>query len=154
MIMRLASLETDSWQLRSGDESHAASPDTFLLPPLERRENLARGQAARLIFDILTVDENGQKFVQGERIWVIVAEKLGDYYIGILDNPPTSIEPSDEVYLCFGAEIPFQAEHVIDIADPPEDYSNWQLSQAAERVWPRDTEGHVPDAEGHVPDTE
>jgi len=71
-------------------------------------------------------------------MWVIVSEKRGKYYIGILDSRPASFEPSDDVYLCFGAEIPFLAEHVIGIGDPPEEYSNWQLSQAPERKWPRD----------------
>ena len=136
--MRLATLEKDYWQLRSGEESHTASPNTFSIPPLQRRQNLNRGQAARLIFDIESEDEMGHRIIQGERMWVIIAEKCGDFYIGILDNPPTSVEPSDDVYLCFGVEIPFRAEHIIDIADPPSDYSHWQLSQPPERTWPRD----------------
>jgi hypothetical protein len=41
------------------------------------------------------------------------------------------------VYLCLGAEIPFLAEHVIDIDTPPQDYADWQLSQNPERIWPR-----------------
>ncbi len=92
----------------------------------------------RLMFDIEFNDDDGRLVIQGERMWVIVSERCGDYYIGILDNPPASLEPSDEAYLCFGAEIPFLAEHVIDIADPPAEYSDWQLSQAPERKWQRD----------------
>jgi hypothetical protein len=42
------------------------------------------------------------------------------------------------VYLCFGAEIPFRAEHVIDIDDPPTEHVEWQLGQSPERRWPRD----------------
>jgi hypothetical protein len=136
--MRLARLETDYWELRSGEVSHAENPDQFWIPPLEQRQSLKRGQAARLIFDIESEDENGQPVLQGERMWVIVSEKCGEYYIGLLDNQPASFEPADDVYLCFGAEIPFLSEHVIDIGDPPEEYSNWQLSQEPERKWPRD----------------
>src|SRR5215510_4632627 len=112
--MRLPRLETDFWELRSAEESHRMNPDTFWIPAQSDRENLRRGQAARLIFDIET-DDSGNIAVGGERMWVIVAEKHGDTYIGILDNQPATVEPADTVYLCFGAEVPFRAEHVIDI---------------------------------------
>lgn len=136
--MRLASLETDYWQLRSGEESHAANPDTFWIPPIEQRSGLKRGQAAKLIFEIEVEGEAGAVEVDGERMWVIVAETIGEFYIGILDNKPVGFEPSEEAYLCFGAEIPFKAEHVVDIGEPPAEYSEWQLSQPPERRWPRD----------------
>jgi hypothetical protein len=136
--MRLASLESDFWQLRSGEESHRKHPDTFWLPPLDQRQNLSRGQAARLIFDIEGEEEDGTVSVQGERMWVIVADKIGDTYIGILDNQPACLERSDDVYLRFGAEIPFRAEHVIDIGQPPAEYIEWQLRQPPDHVWPRD----------------
>src|SRR3712207_3973726 len=105
--MHLPSIEIDYWELRSGEEAHHAEPDTFWIPPLEARQNLQVGQAARLIFDIEIEDEPGKPVIQGERMWVIVSERHDDYYIGILDNQPASFEPLDDVYLCFGAEIPF-----------------------------------------------
>jgi hypothetical protein len=138
--MRLPSFERDFWQLRSAEQSHREHPDTFWIPPLERRQGLKRGQSARLIFDIEGQDEDGAVEVQGERMWVIVAERIGDTYIGILDNQPASIEPSENVYLCFGAEIPFLPEHVIDIGEPPADYAEWQLRQQPARRWPREDE--------------
>jgi hypothetical protein len=138
--MRLPSFERDFWQLRSAEQSHREHPDSFWIPPLERRQSLHRGQAARLIFDIEGQDEDGAVEVQGERMWVIVAERVGDAYIGILDNQPAAIEPSENVYLCFGAEIPFLPEHVIDIGEPPADYVEWQLGQQPERRWPRGEE--------------
>ena len=136
--MRLPTLTHDFWTLSSGEDANRQHPDTFWIPPLEARTNLQIGQAAKLIFEIEAEDEHGQPFVQGERMWVIVAEKIGDYYLGILDNQPATFEPADDIYLCFGAEIPFLAEHVIDIADPPKEYVQWQLSQAPERRWPRE----------------
>lgn len=139
--MRLADIESDSWELRSGEAAHQAHPDTFWIPPIEARRNLKRGQAAKLIFDILeSEDEDGKIIIQGERMWVIVAERYDEYYIGILDNQPQLIEVTDDVYLRFGAEIPFLPEHVIDIADPPQEYAEWQLSQQPERRWPRGDE--------------
>ena len=136
--MRLASFERDYWQLRSGEESHREHPNTFWIPPLQQRQNLQRGQAVRLIFEIEGEEEDGTVAVQGERMWVIVAEKVGDGYIGILDNQPASLDPPDSFYLRFGAEVPFRAEHVIDIAQPPLEYVEWQLGQPPERVWSRD----------------
>jgi hypothetical protein len=136
--MRLANRKQDFWELRSAEESNRQNPDTFLIPSLEERESLQKGQAAKLIFDIESLDEDGKIEIQGERIWVIVSEKYKDYYIGILDGQPASIIPSDDVYLCFGAEIPFLPEHVIEIAQPPEEYISWQLSLPPERLWSRD----------------
>ncbi len=136
--MRMATFERDFWQLRSGEESHRQHPDTFWLPPLEERESLQRGHAVKLIFEIEGMDEDGTVSVEAEWMWVIVAERVGDAYIGILDNQPVCLDPTDDVYLRFGAEVPFLPEHVIDIGDPPVDYAEWQLGQPPERVWPRD----------------
>jgi hypothetical protein len=133
--MHLPSFESDYWELRSGEEAHREHPDTFWIPPLEQRQNLNRGQAARLIFDIESEDEDGNINVQSERMWVTVSERHGDYYIGILNNQPVSLKPADDVYLCFGAEIPFLPEHVIDIANPPNEFVEWQLGQPPERCW-------------------
>jgi hypothetical protein len=134
--MRLPSIKTDYWELRSAEASHAKYGDDFWLPPLEERQNLKRGQAARLIFDI-EVDNEGTIEVQGERMYVIVSEKIGDTYIGILDNQPACSDFEDDVYLRMGVEVPFLAEHVIDIENPPQDYVEWQLGQKPERIWPR-----------------
>ena len=132
--MRLASFETDYWQLRSAEESNRQRSDTFWLPPLTDRQNLVIGQAVKLIFEIEAFEENGELGVQGERMWVIVSEKVNDFYIGILDNQPALVEPSDDMYLCFGAEIPFQAEHVIDIATPPKRICQLAIVSAAWKI--------------------
>jgi hypothetical protein len=135
--MRLATFERDFWQLRCGEASHRAHPETFWIPPREERDHLRRGQSARLIFDIEGEDEDGQLQVQGERMWVTVAERVDDVYIGILENEPACFEPAQNVYLCRGAEVPFLAEHVIDITDASADYVEWQLGQEPKRRWPR-----------------
>ena len=89
--MRLPSLEHDFWRLRSGEQSQQEHPDTFRMPPPDQRQNLKRGQAALLIFEIEGQDEQGVVQVQGERMWVIVSERIGDVYVGILDNQPASL---------------------------------------------------------------
>lgn len=136
--MRLPTIDRDSWRLRSGEESHQAHPDKFWIPPERARRELRLGQAAKLIFEILATEKDGSTSISGERMWVIVSERVGDAYIGILDNEPVSIEQSQGFYLCRGAEIPFLAEHVIDIDDPPADQARQKLSEQPSRVWPRD----------------
>lgn len=134
----MPSRELDFWELRSAEQNHAVHPDTFWIPSIDERKNLQVGQAAKLIFDIESEDQEGNIHVQGERMWVIVSEIINDEYIGILASKPTSFDPADEVYLCYGVEIPFKPEHVIDIANPPEDYVKWQLGQSPERKWARE----------------
>jgi hypothetical protein len=136
--MRLPTLEKNYWHLLSGEQLHHDHPDSFWIPPRDDREQLRIGQAVKLYFEIQSETDAGETTLSSERMWVIVAERVSDGYIGILDNQPASIESSDEVYLCFGAEIPFFPEHVIDIADPPTDYVQWQLAQPPERQWRRD----------------
>src|SRR5437868_4001837 len=101
-------------------------PDSFWIPPFEQRDALRRGDAAKLLFDIEAHEEDGSVGVQRERMWVIVAERVQGVYLGILDNQPACLELSDKVYLRFGAEIPFLAEHIIDIGHPPAEYVAWQ----------------------------
>ena len=134
--MRQPAIKTDYWELRSAEASHAKYGDKFWIPSLEARQTVKRGQAARLIFDI-EVDNEGELKIVGERMWVIVKEKIGDTYIGILDNQPACSNFEDDVYLCLGAEVPFLAEHIIDIDTPPQEHAEWQLGLEPERIWPR-----------------
>lgn len=56
-----------------------------------------------------------------ERMWVAVTEVHDNgRYLGMLRNQPFTYDPNDEaVYLRWGAEVPFDPEHVIDIEDTP-----------------------------------
>ena len=135
--MRLPSLEIDSWCLHSAEAAHDTLPDSFAIPPYEERDGLVRGNAARLLFDIMVTDEQGQARSYQEIMWTIIAERVNGTYIGILDDQPGCLEPRTKNYLIFGAEIPFTPEHIIEIAYPPGDYSDWQLNLEPERRWPR-----------------
>ncbi|WNO09522.1 hypothetical protein [Teredinibacter sp. KSP-S5-2] len=135
--MNLANMQTDFWELRSAEKCNTENPDSFFIPALEARKSLKVGDAAKLIFDIESQDEDGKVIVSGERMYVIVSEVVGDFYIGILDSQPATIEPNELFYLEFGVEVPFTSEHIIDITRPPEDYVEWQLSQDPEKIWDR-----------------
>lgn len=113
--MRFATLETDSWELESGEERHAKSPKQFWLPAKEARSSLRAGQLAKLLFLIEAIDENGNAEHGVERMWVLVTEVHSQYLLGRLVNQPVTIAEDADVYLSLGSEIPFRSEHVIDI---------------------------------------
>ena len=135
--MRLPSLDIDSWCLYSAEAAHDTLPDSFSIPSFEERNGLTRGNAARLLFDIMVTDQQGERRSCQEIMWTIIAERVDGTYIGILDDQPGCLEPRSNTYLIFGAEIPFLPEHIIEIAYPPGDYSDWQLNLNPERRWPR-----------------
>jgi hypothetical protein len=104
--MRLATLEQNYWHLLSGEQLHHDHSDTFWIPPHDAREQLQIGQAAKLYFEIESETNVGETILTGERMWVIVAERVGDGYIGILNNQPASIESSDECISALGLRSP------------------------------------------------
>ena len=116
---KLATVEENFWQLRSAEESHRESPENFWIPDFAIRQNLKRGDAAKLIFDFEGYNEDGGLEIGGERMWVIVKEKLADFYLGVLDNQPAGI---DEGFLDKNSEVYFKAEHIIDVGYPPRDF--------------------------------
>ena len=133
--MRLPSLERDYWALESAEARHAANPDSFWIPDLAERETLSRGTAAKLLF-VIEVEAEGGKIETGvERMWVVVSEVLENGYIGRLTNTPASFAPEDGAYLREGCEVPFRAEHVIDIAQPPQEFVQDVLSAPPAIAW-------------------
>ena len=131
--MREPSSELDGWDLDNGEEYHAAAPATFWIPPRSERENLQVGDYAKLIFRISLDSEDDPCSV--ERMWVLVRGRIGDCYFGILDNEPDGIEENEELWL--GTELPFRAEHVINIIAA--DKESVDLARRPpRRAWPRD----------------
>ncbi|WP_454723579.1 MULTISPECIES: DUF2314 domain-containing protein [Cupriavidus] len=110
MEQRLATLEDDGWQLDDGEAIAAAYPETFWVPPLEARQALQPGQAVKLIFRIVTTDEQDRDEQHVERMWVIVTGREGDLYSAELDNQPYC---TDE--MAPGMPLWFAARHVIHI---------------------------------------
>ena len=145
--MRAATIDRHYWQLESGEARHAAST-RFHIPDRAAREALRRGQAAKLLFEIEGETEDGTVERIVERMWVLVAERVGDGYVGILDNQPSSLDRSPDVYLTEGAEIPFWPEHVIAIAEPPPEWIASRLGRPPARTWPRDDAERRPGAAG------
>lgn len=133
--MRHPTLSRDYWSLASGEARHNAAPETFDIPSLESRRTLARGQAAKLIFEIEAEEEDGTISVSTERMWVIVAQALEGFYMGILDNEPVTVPNDTGFYLARGSEVPFFPEHIIAIDTPPPDYAAERLDATPPHRW-------------------
>ena len=99
---------------------------------------MRRGQAVKLLFELEGENEDGNVERLVERMWVLVAERVGDGFIGVLDNQPAALEPTPDVYLIEGAEIPFWPEHVAVIAVPPPGWVDQRLGRPPIRRWPRE----------------
>lgn len=114
-----AVIEQDGWTLVSAEERHARSPETFVIPSRTERESLTSGDGVKLLFDIET-REAGKVIDRGvDRLWVIVKNKTGDLYVGVLDSDPGI---SEGLTLRPGTELLFGPEHVSAINRPPEGY--------------------------------
>ncbi|MBN8806683.1 MAG: hypothetical protein J0I47_00375 [Sphingomonas sp.] len=130
--MREPALFDDGWALRSGEEAHAAAPETFWIPDFIARRSLRIGDFAKLIFEISVNNEEDP--VSVERMWVVVSEISSDRYFGLLDNEPNAIAENDAFWV--GTEIPFGPEHVINI-EPGDDASVALAAQEPLKKWSR-----------------
>lgn len=117
--LRLTNFAEDFWELRSGEKAQIENPKTFMIPDRAARESLKRGDAAKLAFDFEVETGNGVIEVRGEKMWVIICDRIDGFYLGILENQPAGIDPG---FLDRNSEVLFKPEHIIDIDRPPEDY--------------------------------
>lgn len=104
----IAKLQGDvTFTLEDGELLNRENPDTFWIPPKDRRESLVRDDIVKLVFNL-----TDGKQTQGERMWVIVKDGDSSGYTGILDNDAYS---TDRIKA--GLEVMFEPRHVIDIFD-------------------------------------
>jgi hypothetical protein len=112
------------WELESGEERNREHPDTFEIPPRERRERLSVGEAAQLMFRIRIEEADDPEKVLDdgtERMWVIVVGRRKESYLGLLDSQPMVLAPESGI-LDVGTALEFLPEHVINISTPPREY--------------------------------
>lgn len=115
MSLRLATIEEDGWCLDNGVALHRRHPATFEIPPADHRENLQPGQVVKLRFVIHTGGTASSPELAGERMWVAVTERRGEFYVGLLDDDSTC---SDRLQA--GTQVVFRPENVIGIWHTPE----------------------------------
>jgi hypothetical protein len=93
----------ESWWLDDVEARNREHPDSFFIPPLERRAALEPGDSVKLVFFF----EGGP--VEAERMWVDVIST--NPYVGLLLNEPkhiTALQPGDRVT--------FEPQHVASVA--------------------------------------
>jgi len=110
--LRLADIEVDGWQLRSGEALNERSPDTFVIPSAEERYSVQEGDFVKLIFDCGPSPDD-EMAPAGERMWVKVGHRSGPYITGALANNPAWIEGHPP--LVFGSVVAFLPEHIISL---------------------------------------
>lgn len=102
-------IQDDGWELESAEQRYEDEPATFHIPPLEERTSLQVGSRAKLLFLLLGHDETGP-FIQCERMWVVVTQRKGQGYVGMLKSQPVTsdvLKPGDLVE--------FEAEHIASL---------------------------------------
>ncbi|MGP9666400.1 toll/interleukin-1 receptor domain-containing protein [Halomonas sp. AOP22-C1-8] len=116
--LRLATIDLDGYELRSGLAQHHRTPETFYMPEEKERQTLNEGDIVKLIF-IIKVSEDPEDpdddGTFGERMWVIVTGRNGPYYTGVLNNVPVTSDEQENLFL--EDEVIFLPEHVIDITE-------------------------------------
>jgi hypothetical protein len=114
-LARIANIESDGWTLENAEERYVRGDDLFWLPSRSERDQLEEDLEdrvyAKLIFKIRHPTAEDPNEMRGERMWVKVASRVDDFYLGHLANEPHT--PGGSVYE--GMPVWFLAEHVIDI---------------------------------------
>jgi hypothetical protein len=148
--MYLPILNRDLWQLVT-PEALMVGADMIIpgvpniqrsnaaMPYVNDRRCLKRGEGAQLVFQILPTPEEAKLGMQGrmQRMWVAVAERQENVYVGILNVHPAGNYADRDFYLRPGAEIPFLPQHIVDITYPPRG-SDIESVLQVKRRWSRD----------------
>ena len=108
--MGLARLESDGWELEDGEARHAEAPETFEIPSAHERASLHAGQIVKLAFRIALGEPGGTTSETTERMWVVINDRAGSFYIGTLDNDARSTDEFKS-----GRPVLFEPRHVIQI---------------------------------------
>lgn len=112
MKKKLPNLQENGFQLESGIKLHEEAPKTFWIPTEEQKKNVHKGSIVKLCFEIQTINTEGEAKSEFERMWVIVADRNGDWFTGILDNQPYCTNEMQP-----GLVFEFNTEHIININD-------------------------------------
>lgn len=102
------------WSLEDGEAYHRRSPTTFSIPSLDVRISLDAGDYAKLIFRFSDPespeDADRDTF---ERMWVLIAARVGEGYYGWLENQP--LTSPGVARLMKRSIIQFAPRHIIDV---------------------------------------
>ena len=107
---RLPSIGRDRFELLDAVEWNRSHTETYPIPAAAERTGLQRGDLVQLTFNIRV--SKAKKTT--ERIWVIVDRKIGDFFVGVVDN-------DSEFHLSHnlvkrGDEVAFRPENVCNVS--------------------------------------
>lgn len=125
MTREVPAFNAAGWALESAEERARDHRDSFELPSRASREALEAGNAAKVL---AWFSDHGAPAC--ERVWVVVASRVGSEYTGRLDSQPCSSAAT----LNRGALISFGAEHIIEVSDGPGVEYLAELAVVAERL--------------------
>jgi hypothetical protein len=95
-----------SYVIQNPQQTAASAPYTYYLPPQDFLDALAAGDIVKIIIQSIPPSRK----YDSERMWVIVTERDGEAFTGVLDN-----QPFDIPQLTPGDLIPFSRQDIIDI---------------------------------------
>jgi hypothetical protein len=101
--------ERDGFFLHNAVKLAELYPSTYLIPSSERRHALRVGDIVKLSFRFRSPHAPDDMY-DTERMWVIVRERMGDHWVGVLDN-----DPKYNAKIASGHPVHFHPDHVIDI---------------------------------------
>ncbi len=96
-----------TYRLDDAEERHRDNPRSFSIPRRAVREALPVGSLAKLLFLV----GNPESEVGTELMWCLVKGRVGEEYLGTLDN-----EPQHARGLVLGDEVRFSARHVAGVS--------------------------------------
>ena len=112
----MPTLENDGWELESAEQRVADSDGKFEIPSRHERESLTPGDRCKLLFLFYVENEEQERIIGCERMWVrIDCNDVGTYQ-GILES-----DPIYSTVLEAGARITFGPEHIATIEIPRTD---------------------------------
>jgi hypothetical protein len=105
--------DRERWWLENAEERNAEAPDSYFIPPREKRESLQVGDLVKLLFAYEPVKPGAPTV---ERMWVEVVSAVPPSYVGTLANQPTHIRS-----LVVGDRVEFGPQHVAAYYWTPEE---------------------------------
>jgi len=108
--MNLPTLKDNQYCLEGGEGFQRKYPNSFFIPSLKKRNNIVTGNYVMLIFKMTVIDDEIDYSI--ERMWVLVKERVKDFYLGTLNNDPCCL-----VHIKCGDDVVFKADHIIKITD-------------------------------------
>jgi hypothetical protein len=111
---RFATLDEDRWRLLDVAESWAQRTGPIWFPEEETRASIQPGGEAKLLWEIIASDVEGQAATHVERMWVEVDHREGSggetLYTGTLAN-----DPYNPGFTRYGTRVWFTPRHVADV---------------------------------------